>query len=494
MKNSSNSSANFRPDIVHPLNALVSTAMESLDAFTIAIYFKSSIDRSFRLICHRTLSEHFSSDVQLSSERSRIVGLFRKGSISHETHAAVPPLAQEIYSRPEPVLAMLVAPISDLAMLIVDTSESPAFQPSQIRFVQGLANAIEGILSLANASNSMETTRSEFSSVAELLNEYRLTPNISDTFFDGLVSCLVNKGRFDGAMVSTVSASSMSCRIRSVVGFSNSLNKGRVIKLRPGWAKWAVEQLQTVVMGAPKSGESFVPIFHAGEALGFPVKSAVIVPWTRENGIDGFLLLASRKEDHSLENDRKTWEFLGAILAIVRRNVVNEKLLKAVRLYDGESGLMNESFFRAQTGMKFMQCVSDRSPCVLILVEIENIDRIYLQHDIPRIKRFLTIFTERLLNLEKRKLIAGKFRTGGFGVFIENIPMEEATNTVRRVLGLFSIDVTHVDGVDIGHSVRVGWSHYPTECSTFDDLWRQSIQRLGKNKSGATASSGWMAP
>ena len=139
MKNSVASSTNFRPDLVHPLNALVSAAAESLDAFTVALYFKSAVDRSFRLISHRTLSKHFISDVPLSSEKSRIAGLFRKGSICHETHASVPPLAQELYSRPEPVLAMLIAPVSDRALLVVDSSETPAFQPSQIRFVQGLA-------------------------------------------------------------------------------------------------------------------------------------------------------------------------------------------------------------------------------------------------------------------------------------------------------------------------------------------------------------------
>ena len=58
-------------------------------------------------------------------------------------------------------------------------------------------------------------------------------------------------------------------------------------------------------MGNPKAGEALIPIFHTGEALGFPVKTVVIVPWTRDHGIDGFLLLASRKEDHSLENDHK---------------------------------------------------------------------------------------------------------------------------------------------------------------------------------------------
>lgn len=491
MKTSANPSTNFRPDLLHPLNTLVSTAMESLEAFTIALYFKSPGDRSFRLISHRTLSNHFITDVPLPQERSRIAALFRKGLISHETHAAAAPLAQEIYSRPEPVLAMLVAPVSDQALLVVDTVEAPAFQPSQIKFVQGLVQTIEGILSLANASDGVETARSEFSSVAELINEYRLVPNISDTFFDSMVSRLVNKGRFDGALVATVSASSMSCRIRSVTGFSKSLNKGRVIKLRPGWAKWSIERLQSVIMGSPRSGEAFVPVFHSGEALGFPVKSAVIVPWTREQGIDGFLLLASRKEDPSLESDRKTWEFLGAILGIVRRNIVNEKLLKAVRLYDGESGLMNESFFRAQTGIKFMQAVTDRLPCSLILVEIENIDKIYLQHDISRIKKFLTIFTERLLNLDKRGSIVGKFRTGGFGVFVENLPVEEATSSVRRVMGLFSIDVTHVDGVEIRHSVKVGWCHYPSECSTFEDFWRQALLRLTKAKSATRGSPGW---
>ena len=126
-----------------------------------------------------------------------------------------------------------------------------------------------------------------------------------------MVSNLVNKGRFDGALIATVSISTMMCRIRSVTGFSKSLNKGRIIKIRPGWAKWAIENLQSVVMGSPKSGEAFIPIFHTGEALGFPVKSAVIVPWTRDQGVDGFLLLAARKEDPSLDKDRGVWEFLG---------------------------------------------------------------------------------------------------------------------------------------------------------------------------------------
>ncbi len=491
MKETDHTSTNFRSDLVHPLNTVVHSAAETLDAFTVALYLKSNIDRAFRLISHKTLSKHFNWDIPLLPDKSRIVGLAHKGSISHETHASVAPLVQEIYSRPEPVLAMLIAPVADSALLIVDTTESPAFQPSQIKFVQGLARTIEGILTLVNSSEGVKTSRSEFSSIAELLNEYRLAPNISDTFFDGMVSNLVNKGRFDGALIATVSLSNMMCRIRSVTGFSKSLNKGRIIKIRPGWAKWAIENLQSVVMGNPKSGEAFIPVFHAGEALGFPVKSAVIVPWTRDQGVDGFLLLAARKEDPSLDKDRGLWEFLGSVLAIVRRNIVNEKLLKAVRLYDGESGLMNESFFRAQTLIKVSQLSAERSSCLLILVQIENMDSIYLEHDISRIKRFLTIFTEKLLNLSKRKSLAGKFRTGGFGAFIENVPLDEATEIIHRVQGLFSPESTHVDGIEIPHSVKIGWSHFPTECKSFEELWRQTLARLSKSKPFTRQAQGW---
>ncbi|MFH0958014.1 MAG: diguanylate cyclase [Pseudomonadota bacterium] len=475
-------SNNYSPDLIHSLNALVSAVAESLEVFTVAIYIKSNSDRSFRVVSHRTLSKHFLSETAVSTEKSRMAALFAKRSVTHETHARVPLLAQEIYSKPEPVLAMVVAPVLDHAALVVDTTELAAFQPGHIRFIQEIARAIEGILTMMRSSDGLDTTRSEFSSLAEMLNEYRLATDISDTFFDGLVSSLVSKGRFDGALIATVSLPNMDCRVRSVSGFSKSLNKGRIVKLRPGWAKWSIENVQSVIMGSPKPGEPFVPIFHVGEALGFPVKSAVVVPWTRGEGVDGFLLLASSKEDSLLEKDRFLWEFIGAIVAIVRRNVVNEKLLKAVRLYDGESGLMNESFFRFQTGTRFSQLAEERTPCLLVLVQIENIDSIYLEHDVARMKRFLTIFTERLLSLDKRKTMAGKFRTGGFGSFIENAPLDEATHIIQRVLGLFSLQTTHVDGVEIVHSVKVGWCHYPSESSGFEQMWKIAVARLSKNK------------
>jgi GGDEF domain-containing protein len=452
---------------------------------------RSASDRLFRVVSHRTLSKHFLMESPVSSEKTRIATLFAKRSVSHETHASVPLLVQEIYSKPEPVLAMVVAPISDHAALLIDTTEIPAFQPGHIRFIQEMARAIQGVLAMVSSSDGLETTRSEFSSLAEMLNDYRLASNISDTFFDGLVSSLVNKGRFEGALVATVSMANMSCRVRSVTGFSKSLSKGRVVKLRPGWAKWSIENAQSVIMGSPKPGEAFVPIFHAGEAVGFPVKSAVVIPWTRDEGIDGFLLLASSREDHFLEKDRLVWEFLGAVLAIVRRNVVNEKLLKAVRLYDGESGLMNESFFRSQTGMRFAQLASERTPCLLMLVQIENIDSIYLEHDINRMKRFLTVFTERLLKLDKRKTLVGKFRTGGFGSFIENAPIDETTQLIQRIIGLFSIQTTHVDGVEIVHSVKVGWCHYPGESSGFEQMWRVALSRLSNNRPSAGNVHEW---
>jgi len=475
-------SLNYSPDLIQSLNALVSAVVESLDVFTVAVYMRSSSDRSFRVVSYRTLSKHFLSESMVSSEKSRISALFVKPSLSHETHAGVPLLVQEIYSKPEPVLAMVVAPVSDHAALVVDTTEHPAFQPGHIRFIKEIARAMEGVLTMVRSSDGLDTTRSEFAALAEMLNEYRLASSISETFFDELTSSLVNKGRFDGALVATVSLPNMSCRVRSVAGFSKSLGKGRIVKLRPGWAKWSIENVQSVIMGSPKPGEAFVPVFHVGEALGFPVKSAVVVPWTRSEGVDGFLLLASSKEYPLLDKDRFMWEFIGAILAIVRRNVVNEKLLKAVRLYDGESGLMNESFFRFQTGARFSQLASERTPCLLILVQIENIDSIYLEHDMTRMKRFLTVFTERLLNLDKRKTLVGKFRTGGFGSFIENAPIDEATHLIQRVLGLFSLQTTHVDGVEIVHSVKVGWCHYPSESSDFEQMWKIAIARLSKNR------------
>lgn len=491
MKNDISTPVNFRADLVHPLNELVTAAAESLEAFTIAIYVKSASDKSFRVISHRTLSQHFSSESPLFPEKSRIVGLLKKGSTSHETHASVPPLAQEMYSKPEPVMAMIVAPITDNAFLVVDTAELQAFQPGHIRFVQGVARTIEGILSLVSSSTGIEAAKSEFSSITELLNDYRTSSNASDTFLDGIVTAMVNKGRFDGALIATVSVPKMACRLRSVAGFSSSLNKGRIVKLRPGWAKWSVEQLQTVIVTAPKQGEGSIPIFHVGEALGFPIRSAVIIPWARNQEVDGFIVLASRNEDTTLDRDRQTWEFLGSILAIVRSNIVNEKLLKAVRLYDGETGLMNESSFRSKMGIKFFQLAAERCPSLLLLVQIENVDSLYLEHDTVRIKRFLTVFTEKLLNLDKRKSIVGKFRTGGFGSFIENVPLDEATRIIHKLLGLFNGDSTHVDGVEIIHSVRIGWCHYPTECSAFEEMWRQSLARLSKNKPTGKGAYGW---
>ena len=59
--------------------------------------------------------------------------------------------------------------------------------------------------------------------------------------------------------------------------------------------------------------------------------------------------------------------------------------------------------------------------------------------------------------------------------------MEDATSMIRRVMGLYSIDITTCHGVEISHSVRIGWCHYPTECSTFEDLWRQALVIIKTN-------------
>jgi hypothetical protein len=283
----------------------------------------------------------------------------------------------------------------------------------------------------------------------------------------------------DGVLVATTLPEKELCQITASAGFSPILTKGRLVRVRQGWVKWALEHNSAVIISGTRGDENALTIFHAGESVGFETHSLAVVPCSGpDDSNKGVLVLASKKANPALEEGRPTWQFLGSLSGLVMTVAHRDRLLQGVRKYDGESGLPSEGYFRHLTRLAVARERERKGNLVLLLALIVNMDELYLAHDHSSIRRFLETFSDKLLLLTKRTCFSGKFTTGGFGLLVENVPSDEMRGMMKKAESIMGSGTSVVEGTHFYYEVDFSVAHYPDDCADIHGLWGKALERL----------------
>ncbi len=304
---------------------------------------------------------------------------------------------------------------------------------------------------------------------------------------DNMVRCLVEKWQLGGAVIGIKDPQRELLKIASCAGFSPLMERGRIVRIKQGWVNWALENDRMVIITGQRSGEGPLPLFHAGENLGFEVKALVVVPWCEIDELNrGVLALASRTSSQSLEDDRKVWLFVARMVSILRSVASRDAVVKGIRMYDSESGALNETGFHQQVKTAFLRAKERKGALFLLLSEITNMEELYLSVDHMLVRRFIEMYVDRLKLLTKRQAIIGKFKTGGFGVAVENMPSDEAISMAKKAASLMESGVAVVDGYQIHYHACFASASSPTDAGDLRGLWRKAKERLARSASLGT--------
>jgi len=462
------------------LERFMAIAAEAVDAHTAAVFLANPNRDQLRMAAFQSVSDRLISDATFPVPQSIPGGVFDRGVPVHEAYFAGDPSGLGMYySGQQPIMAYMAAPVGTKGLLWLDTRKVYRFTERHLKILLELARTAEDILGLTERASGLTRRGDRLDLIQGLLPPNWQAMDPEGEFFDKVVRLLVKKGEFDGALLATILPERGLCQVKACDGFSPILTKGRFVRIRQGWVKWSLEHDSSVIISGLRGDERTLTIFHTGETMGFETKSLAVIPWCGPDDFNrGVLVLASKKTSPRLEEGKPTWQFLGSLAGLVRTVAHSDKLMHSVRKYDGESGLANEGYFRHLTRLALSRERERKGNLLLLLVSIVNMDELYLCHDHSRIRLFLETFTDKLLLLTRRKCVTGKFSTGGFGLFVENVPSDEIRAITKKAESIMGTGTSVIDGEHIYYEVESASAHYPDDCTDFHGLWTKALERL----------------
>lgn len=465
------------PELRRRLQDFVALAADVLEAFTAALLLEDEDGARLRIVAVQSLSDNVAVDSELPMDGGFWTKLIHGGVPYHETYFEGDSARLGIYSVDEGIRAFMTAPVGDRGLLWVDTRRTYSFTAKHLKILVELAaNAVNTLELAAIAADSTRSVR-ELDLIRELMPDVRELATMENRGLDRACGLILDAADLDGVLtVSRVDDRNL-FRITASVGFPSWVRKGRLVKCDGGLMGWCVENMLPKAVVGPQPGEEPPIVFHRGERFGFEPKTLAIVPWSDAEG-HGAVVMASSRANSRLTANRTWWQSLGRVLALVSSVAIQQEVLGGIRRYDGESGLFAEGYFRAETRRVFTRTSAAKGSLVLLLVEVRDMDRIYLEQGHAVVNRFLEAVADRLEGLTRRNGLAGKFRTGGFGLLLEGLPPREMDRLVAKARTAFCSGPIQVGSEEIPSDVGVAAVHYPSECADLAGLWQTAINKL----------------
>ena len=464
------------------LEQFIHLTAEALEAQTAVLFVVDEKRQNLRIAAYFTTSEMFKSDAVVPLESTMLGDMFRKALPVYETYYTGSPKEIGVYSHRAVVASYVSAPVGTRALMWIDTRRVHGFSARHLRLVLQLARIAEAIPELAEVGEHEVEARKKVAFFETLFTTDDLGRLDVTLFFDNMLHHVVENWGLGGAAIGVKDPQRDLFKIVSCAGFSSLMERGRVVRLKSGWTNWALENDRMVIITSKRSGEHSLTLFHTGENLGFEVKAMVVAPWSEIDNMNrGVLALAARRDWPALEDDRHIWQFLARLVSILRSIASREAIIKGMRRYDSESGVLNETGFHHQVRSAFLRAVDRKDSLLLFLSEIINMQELYISVDPIVLRRFLEMYVDKLKVLSKRPAIIGKFKTGGFGIAIENMPSDETISVIKKAASLMESGVAIVDGYQIRYDASFASASFPSDAQDLRSLWEIARERLAKD-------------
>ncbi len=473
------------PDSKGPLQDFICLVANAADAFTAALLIYDPAEKVLRSAACQSLSDHIVPDAVFRVESTLLGDLFLRGRPSQETYFQGDSTQLGIYSESEPIRAYMAAPVGNRGLLWADTRKTYRFTARHLKMLLELARNAANLLELSKAAVESKQRASKINLVAEMLPEWG---GLTDPAGHGLgraVTKLSEEGAFDGVLCALRTDENNLFRITASAGFSRWVRKGRLVRGEAGWIPWCVENRLPKFVSGLERGEESPVLFHKGERVGFEVRSLAVVPWEGFEGA-GVLSAASRSPRPWEEIERTSLVTIARLAGLVRSVSVQHRVLQGIRKHDGESGLVSEGYFRELSREAFSRAEASATGLLLLLVSVEEMDAIYLQNDCRVVNRFLVSVADMLSGSTGGRGLWGKFRTGGFGLLMENSSLREAASLCARIRSAMGSCVVTAAGRQIRFAARIASACYPEECEDLHGLWKVALSRLALPRSPKT--------
>lgn len=471
-----------KPDLRRRLQDFVALVADVLEAFTAALLLEDDEGLRLRIVALQSLSDNVAVDSELPMDGGFWTRLVRGGVPYHETYFEGDSARLGIYTSDERIRAFMTAPVGERGLLWVDTRRTYSFTAKHLKILIELAANALNILELAAIATDAARAEHELELLVNLVPEFHELASLDNRGLDRACALILETIELDGVLTVTRVDSRDLFQITASAGFPSWVRKGRLVKCDGGLASWCVENKLAKLVVVPECGEEPPVVFHLGEKFGFEAKTLAVVPWSDAEG-DGAIVMASSRMNSSLERNQSWWQSLGRVLALVNSVALQQEVLGGIRRYDGESGLFSEGYFRAETRRIFARANATKGNLVLVLALIRDMDRLYLEHDHAVVNRLLETFAERLEGVTRRRGVAGKFRTGGFGLLVEGLPPREMDRVVQKARSALCSGSLEVGAEEFPCDVRVVAAHYPSECDDLAGLWQKALHRLDTSSS-----------
>jgi len=464
------------------VEGFVKLAAASMEAHSVVLLvLAGAYQDRLRIVAYHSVSDRLLPNAEVSIEHSTIGEMFRKGMPVYEADPERSMNDIPLYSGSVDITSYVAVPLGSWGLLWVDTQQTSGFSAKHLRIVLQLALVAPGISELKRLAGNRGNPEQKIQLLTNLLGadgRRRLDPSV---LIDGVVQDIIAKMPVDGAILAEAIPGRDLLKIIACAGFSSLVEKGRVVRLKRGWAQWALENESSVIISGVRAADGPLALFHAGENLGYEVKAIAVVPWSEVDEIGrGILAVVSRKPSHTIKYDRDTWYFLARLVGLLRSISSREALVRGVRRYDSESGVLNESAFHHYIRSGFVNAVDRKANLFLLLTDISNMDDLYLSLDRILVRRFLQNFVDKLKVLTKRSAAIGKFKSGGFGLAVEGMPSDEAISVMKKATSLMEGGVAVIDGYEVRYEAKFASVSYPSDAQDVRGLWKAAREKLSR--------------
>jgi GGDEF domain-containing protein len=471
-------------DPLVPLHDFVVLSANVMEAHTVALFLEDPSLGCLRMAAAWSLSNHLVHGAVVSLADTVLGRKYLGGQPEAELHFEGDSTALGMYSHPEPIRAYMTAPVGSRGLLWTDTRQAYRFTGKHLKIFSDLARTAENLLQVSGHAAAFHEALEAAAVMRRLLAYSREPADRTASLLDAVVRMVVEKMGFDGALTAVRIPNSDLCRISACCGFPPFIQIGRRVRFRQGWVKQALDSRGPKVARARVPGDPDVVAFHAGERFGFPVRSLAVIPWSLEDqGAESVLVVASANPGRMTRKRSEPLESLTELMRLIQVASFRKRLLCGVRRYDAESGVLNEGAFSLESREMLSRARDKGGSLALVLTEISHMGRIYLEHDPATVNRFLEMITDALRVLQPRPCIVGKFKTGGFGLLVENAKEQENHLLFKKAPSLFGTGYMGVGGWEIRYGMAMAVAHFPGDCFDLDGLWSTALDRLAKPSS-----------
>jgi hypothetical protein len=462
-----------------PLHDFVAFSANVMDAHTVALFVEDRAEGCLRMIAGWSLSDNLIPEARVSIVDSDLGERYRSGQPTAEPYFEGDSSTLGMYSQLEPIRAYMTAPVGSRGLLWVDTRKAYRFTPKHLRVLADLATTAGDLLRLSARISKLSLDTAAAYVMQALLERSWDSCGGEDALLDSAVRLIVDRMGLDGALTAFRLPHRDLCQITACYGLPAFIQVGRVVRFKEGWVKRSLDNRKPAFVRAATDNEPDVVAFHARERFGFPLRSLAVIPWrVDERDRDDLLIAASAAPGRICQEARASHESVVALIRLIQTASLRKKLLTGVRRYDAESGVLSEAAFYLES-REMLSCARAKGNAVaLVLMEIASIERLYMEHAPRTVMRFLEMITDTMRLMQPRPVTAGKFKTGGFGLLVENAKEQEISALHKKAQYLFGTGYVSVEGQEIRYDTAMAVAHFPSECADVEGLWTLARARL----------------